>query len=153
MYKLAPSDLQLGTYTNNKVKLIGVCELYVVHPSTKSIKAVTFFVAHNEESVLISCATSLALGLIKPHASLDHLPPGGNIISSSADQPINDKSQLNVHMLLEKLKTSKLTTSTKMISAVCSNQEQSSTICSSKDQFSNMCSNKEQSFTKCSRKK
>ena len=39
--KLAPSDLQLGTYTNNKAKLIGAFELYVVHPSTKSIEAVT----------------------------------------------------------------------------------------------------------------
>ena len=92
--KLAPSDLELGTYTNNKVKLIGACELYMVHPSTKSIEAVTFFVACNEGSVLISCTTNLALGLIKPHASLYYLPPGSNIISSSADQPINDKTQL-----------------------------------------------------------
>ena len=79
------------------------CELYVVHPSTKSIEAVTFFVAYNEGSILISC-TSLALGLIKPHVSLDHLPPGSSIISSSADQPINDKSQLTVHMPLENSK-------------------------------------------------
>ena len=113
--KLAPSDLQLGTYTNNKVKLIGACELYVVHPSINSIETVTFFVAHNEGSVLISTTTSLALVLIKPHASLNYLPPGSNIISSSADQPINDKSQLNVHMLMEKSKTSKLTSSTKKI--------------------------------------
>ena len=103
---LALSDLQLSTYTNNKVKLIGACELFVVHPSTKFIKAVTFFVACNEGSVLISCTTSLALGLIMIHASLYHLPPGSNVISSSADQPINDKSQLNVHMLQEKSKIS-----------------------------------------------
>ena len=120
---LAPSDLQLGTYTNNKVMLIGASELYVVHPSTKSIEAVTFFVACNEGSVLISCTTTLALGFIKPHASLDHLPSGTNIMSSSADQTINNKSQLNVHILLEKSNKSKLTTSTKKISAVCSNQE------------------------------
>ena len=52
--KLALSDLQLGTYTNNKVKLIQACELYVVHPSTNSIEPVTFFVSHNEGSVIIS---------------------------------------------------------------------------------------------------
>ena len=46
--KLAPSDLQLGTYTDNKVKLIRACELYVIHPSTKTIELVTFFVTHNE---------------------------------------------------------------------------------------------------------
>ena len=45
--KLALSDLQLGTYTNKKVKLIGAFELYVVHPSTKSIETITFFVAPN----------------------------------------------------------------------------------------------------------
>ena len=90
--KLVLSDLQLGTYTSNKVKLIGACELYVVHPSTKSIEAVTFFVACNEGSVLMSYTTCLALGLIKPHPSLDYLPPGSNIVSSSVDQPINDKS-------------------------------------------------------------
>ena len=72
--KLAPSDLQLGTYTDNKVKLIGVCELYVVHPTTKTIEAVILFVACNEGSVLISCTTSLALGLIKPHASIADQP-------------------------------------------------------------------------------
>ena len=131
---LAWNDLQLGTYTNNKVKHIGTCELYVAHPSNKSIEAVAFFVTHNEGSVLISCTTSFALGLIKHQASLDHLPLGSNIISSSADQPINDKSQLNVHMLLEKSKTSKLTTSTKKISTVCSNQEQLFTKCSRKEQ-------------------
>ena len=76
----------------------------MVHPSTKSIEAVTFFVAHNEGSVIISCTASLALGLIKPHASLDHLPPGSCILCSSADQPINDKSQLDFHMLLDKSK-------------------------------------------------
>ena len=71
--KLAQSDLQVGIYTNNKVKLIGACELYVLHPSTKSIEAVTLKVTHNEGIVLISCTTSLSLGLIKPHASLEHL--------------------------------------------------------------------------------
>ena len=133
--KLALSDLQLGTYTNNKVKLIGACELYVLHSSTKYIEAVTFFMAFNEGSVLISCTTSLALGLIHPHASLDHLPPGSNIISSSANQPINDKSQLKVHMLMEKSKTSKLNTSAKKISAMCSNQEQYNT----KEYYVNQC--------------
>ena len=73
-----------------------------VHPGTKSIDTATVLcVPNNEGSVLISCTTGLVLGLIKPHTSLDHLPPGSNIISSSADQPGNNKSQLNVHMLME----------------------------------------------------
>ena len=33
--KIAPSDLQLGTYTNKKVKIIGSCNLYIIHPDTR----------------------------------------------------------------------------------------------------------------------
>ena len=41
-----------------------------------------------EGSILISCTTSLALGLIKPHEKLDHPCPEGdrNVICSSADK-------------------------------------------------------------------
>ena len=56
---LALSDLQLGAYTNKKVELIGACELYVEHPTTKSIEAVTFFVACSEGGVLILYTTIL----------------------------------------------------------------------------------------------
>ena len=72
--KIAPSDLQLGTYTNKKVKIIGSCNLYVIHPDTRYMDEIPFFVASNEGSILILCATSLALGLIKPHEKLDHPP-------------------------------------------------------------------------------
>ena len=54
-------------------------------------KKLHFFVASNKGSILISCATSLALGLIKPHDRLDHLPPEDNVISSSADK-LKDES-------------------------------------------------------------
>ena len=89
--KIAPSDLQLGTYTNKKVRIIESCNLYIIHPDTRCITETAFFVASNEGSILISFATSLALGLIKPHDRLDHLPPEGNVISSSADK-IKDES-------------------------------------------------------------
>ena len=95
--------------------------------------------ASNEGSILISCTTSLALGLIKPHVSLDNSSPRTNVISSSADQPRNDKSQFNVHMLWEKSKT-KLKTSAKTISEVCSSDGQSK---SNKEQFINICSNEQ----------
>ena len=86
--KIALSDLQLGTYTNKKVKIIGPCNLYVIHPDTRCMEEIPFFVASNEGSILISCATSFALGLIKPHEKLDHPPPEGNrnVIYSSADK-------------------------------------------------------------------
>ena len=71
---------------------------------------------------------NLALGLIKPHANLDQLPPGSDIISSTAAQPRNNKSQLNVLMLMETSKASKLTTNIKKISDVFSKKEQSQLI-------------------------
>ena len=80
------APLKLGTYTTNSVKLIGSCLLYMVHPDTKCLQEVTFFVASNVGSVLLSCVTTLALGLIQPHTSLNHLPLGASLISSSADQ-------------------------------------------------------------------
>ena len=89
--KIAPSDLQLETYTKKKVRIWGSCNLYIIHPDTRCITETTFFEASNEGSILISCATSLALGLIKPHDRLGHLPPEGNVISSSADK-IKDES-------------------------------------------------------------
>ena len=42
--KIASSDLQLGTYTNKKVKILGSCNLYTIHPDARSITEVTFFV-------------------------------------------------------------------------------------------------------------
>ena len=58
--KIALSDLQLGTYTNKKVKISGSCNLYIIHPDTGCIEEIPFFVASNEGSILILCATSLA---------------------------------------------------------------------------------------------
>ena len=87
-------------------------------------------VVTNEGSSLISYATSLALGLIKPHDRLDHLSPEGNVISSSANK-IEDKSQLKVHMLVRK---PKLKSSNEEAPIVCSIDEQSK-----KEQFVNIC--------------
>ena len=110
---------------------------------------IPFFVASNEGSILISCATSLALSLIKPHEKLDRPPPEGNrnVLYSSADEiKKKDESRLKVHMLVQK---NKLKTSTENISDVCSREEQSVTS-SSREQFQDGSSNK-QSNTTCTR--
>ena len=91
--------------------------------------------------ILISCTTSLALGLIKPHDRLDHLPPEGNVISSSADK-LMDESQLKVHMLARK---PKLKSSNEKAPIVCSSDGQPN-----KEQFVNICLN-EQSSATCTR--
>ena len=55
MQKLAPSKLQVGTYTTDTVKIVGSCTFYIVHPDTKKLIEVTFYVAMNDGSVLLSC--------------------------------------------------------------------------------------------------
>ena len=54
--------------------------------------------ASNNDSVLLSCATMLALGLIQPYTRLDYLPPNTSLITSSADRPKKTKSQVSVHV-------------------------------------------------------
>ena len=96
--KLAPNKLEIGTYTD-KVKLIGSLVLYMVHPDTKCLQEVTFFVASDDGSVLLSCVTTLALGLINLHSRLDHLSPGASLIFSSTNHPKRNESQLNVQFV------------------------------------------------------
>ena len=102
--KLAPSSkLDIGTYTTNKIKVIGSCILFAVHLDTQCLQEVTFYVISQEGSVVLSCATTLALSLVQPHSSLDHLPKGASLISSSADHPMKDESKLNIYVLARNL--------------------------------------------------
>ena len=64
--KFAPSNLEIGTYTTDTVKIIGSCLFYLVHPDTKKLQEVTFYVAKYDGSVLLACTTTLVLGLIQP---------------------------------------------------------------------------------------
>ena len=95
--KLAPSKLEIGTYTTNIFKLVG-CVFYLVHPDIKHLQEGTFYVASNNGSVLLSCATTLALCLIQPCTGLHYLPPRASLITSSADHPKKTKSQIRVHV-------------------------------------------------------
>ena len=74
--KLISNKLQIGTYTNDTVKIVGTCKLYLVHLDTKKLIETIFYVATNDGSVLLSCKSMLALYLIKPRSRLDYLPPG-----------------------------------------------------------------------------
>ena len=96
--KLASSKFEIGTYTTDMVKLVESCMLYLEHPDTKCLQEVTFCVANNNGSVLLSCVTTLVLGLIQPHTRLDYLPPRASLITSSADHPKKTKSQISVHV-------------------------------------------------------
>ena len=73
--KLTPSNMEIETYTNDIVKIIGTCYFYIVHPESKKLMKVLFFVAKENRSVLLSCRTTMELGLIKPRVHIDYLPP------------------------------------------------------------------------------
>ena len=71
---------------------------YLVHPDTRHLLEVTFYVASNNASVLLSCLTTLALGLIQPGNRLDYLPPRSSLITSSGDHPKKTKSIISVQI-------------------------------------------------------
>ena len=96
MKKLAPSSLEIGTYITDTVKIVGSCVFYLAHLDTKKLVEVTFFVVMNDGSILLSCKTTLMLGLIQPRKRLDYLPPRASLITSSADHSKKTKSTLNV---------------------------------------------------------
>ena len=97
LQKLAPSKLEIVTYTTDTVKLC----FYMVNPDTKHLQEVTFYVANNDGNVLLSCATMFALGLIQPHTRLNYLPPRASLIVSGADHQKKEKSKVNVHVSKE----------------------------------------------------
>ena len=69
---LTPSNMEIETYTNEVVKIIGMCYFYLVHPESKQLIKVLFFVAKENGSVLLSCRTTMELGLIRLHARIDN---------------------------------------------------------------------------------
>ena len=95
--KLAPSTLEIGTYTRDTVKIAGSCVFYLVNPDTKKLHEVTIFVAVNDGSVLLLCTTTLALGLIQQCTRLNYLPPRASLITSSVDYPKKTKSRMSVY--------------------------------------------------------
>ena len=79
--KIKPCKMQISTYTADTVKIIGSCIFDVVHLDTKKLFPVTFYIANNDWSVLLSCKTTLALLLIQPQLRLDYLPPQASLIT------------------------------------------------------------------------
>ena len=92
MKNLSPSNLDIGTYTTDTVKIVSSCMFYLVHPDTKKLMDVTFFVAWNDGSMLLSGKTTIFHGMIQPRTRLDYLPPRANLITSSADHPKKSKA-------------------------------------------------------------
>ena len=64
--------------------------------------------ASNDGSILLSCATTLALCLIQPCTRLDYLPHRSSLINSSADHPKMTKCQMTVYVSTKECTTSNL---------------------------------------------
>ena len=94
--KLTLSWLKIRTCMADTVKILGTCVIYLVHPDSKKMKEVIFYIASKEGSVLLSCNTSLALDLIHPRPRLNYLPPRASLKTSSADHPRKTKVQLQI---------------------------------------------------------
>ena len=74
--KLASSSKDgISMYTTEKINVLRFCDLFVVHPETKCLKEITFQVVNHEGSIIVSCVTSLNLGLIEPHSELNASNP------------------------------------------------------------------------------
>ena len=103
--KLAPSDLVIGTYTTNTVKIVGSCLFYLVHPDTTKLQEVTFYVA---KIMVVSCCPAvqhLCLDVyILAQDWLDYLPPRASLITSSLDHPWKAKRAL-VHRSKKEVST------------------------------------------------
>ena len=89
--KLTPPNMEIETYTTEVMKIIGTCHFYLVHPESKQLLKVMFCVAKENGSILLSCRTTIELGLIKPRANLDYLPPKARLLTSTCDQPSKTK--------------------------------------------------------------
>ena len=116
--KLTPNKLQIGTYTNDTVKIVGTCKLFLVHPDTKKLVETIIYVATNDGSVLFSCKSTLALDLIQPRSRLDYLPPRASLITSMQGHPKKTKqvqvpAQVHSSQKLSTHSQTKIETSTK----------------------------------------
>ena len=94
--KLTACRLKIGTYTTDTINIIGMTIIYLIHPDSKKLTETIFYIASNEGSVLLSCITSLTLGLIQSRPRLDYLPPRVSLITSNVDHPRKIKAQVQV---------------------------------------------------------
>ena len=101
-----PHSFQYGNriYTNEVVKIIGTCSFYLLHLESKQLIKVLFLVAKENGSVLLSCRTTMELGLIRPHAQIDYLPPRASLLTRTCDQPSKTRTHKpNIHCTKEKI--------------------------------------------------
>ena len=66
MKKIKLCKIQISTHTADTLKIIGSCIIDFVHPDTKKLVPVTFYVANNDGSMYYSHARQLLPSQIDP---------------------------------------------------------------------------------------
>ena len=94
--KLSPCNLKIYTYTADTINIIGTTVIYLIHPDSKQPTEMTFHIASSKGSVLLSCNTSLQLGLIHHRPRLNYLPPRASLITSKEDHPKSAKMHMQI---------------------------------------------------------
>ena len=123
--------MQIGTYTNYTVKIVGTCKLYLVNPDTKKLVETAFYVATNDNSMLLSCSSTLDPDLIQPGSRLDYLPPRASLITNTQDHPKKTRQpQPYVHRLQQVATQSNLQAETNL-----NKKQQINKLFTSKDQI------------------
>ena len=129
--KLAPNKMQIGTYINDTVNIVGTFTPYLVHLDTKKLIETTFYIATNDGSMLLSCNSTVDLDLIQPRSRLDRLPPRASKITSTQDNPKKTR-QAHPHVH----RSQKVATQSKhQVETNQNKQQQSSKLITSKDQI------------------
>ena len=109
--KLTPSNMEIETYTTEVAKIIGMCYFCLVHPNSKQLMKVMFLLQKKNGSILLSCRTTIELGLIKPCTCLHYLPPKARLLTSTCNQPSKTKIyKPNIHYTKGKEKPTKTVT-------------------------------------------
>ena len=93
--------------------------LYVVHPDTKCLQEVTFYVASNNDSAVLSGVTALALGFIQPHTRLDYLPQEPALLPV-----VLTKSQISVYVSKKESEVYTVSNFKGMVSKLITSKEQ-----------------------------
>ena len=81
-----------------------------VHPDNKKLTETIFYIASNEGSALLSCNTSLTLGLIHSRPQTPLLPPRASLTTSNADHPRKTRAQIQIQKQEITMQTSKSAT-------------------------------------------
>ena len=85
--KLGAKKVDLFVYNESRVDIIGSCIFYMHNTVHDKVIEVTFHIARNDGSVLLSCQTTFDLSLVQAKKRLEYVPPKAKLICSEIDNP------------------------------------------------------------------